>query len=807
MLTNLQSRLKKAGRLLPVALLPFAAHAQFNYAPGNAVNTTTTYTDLGTTGTAITTANNDDDNSAAQSIGFNFSFNGVTFTDFVLNTNGLIRLGSVAPSVAAAFPAYAQAPETGPISGTNAADVNLIAPFNLDLGPGSAGGTEYRVVTTGTAPNRVCTIQWKNVADKPQAAASTISTVITTQLANMSFQVKLYETTNNIEFVYGAAVAGTGAANAKYAAVGIKGSAPASSVVATKGSSALWSTTTFLAGPYLDPLLGNGHNVRQTFLPDAGRTYRFVPGAAPATCADPTSATIGNATNNSLQIAFTPGAGNVSYNVTYTAAGGTTQTLTPAPTASPITISGLTAGTAYTVTLQSVCAGGTTGALLTGSATTTGGTTVPAPANDDPTGAITLSLSATCTPTNGTNAGATTTGGTTPSGYANPGCGIAASPKDVWFKFTTAATGIGSTDASIQVTGTTAGQVRVFSAATSAGPFTQVGCAAGTANNTAAGPLRLSALTPNTTYYVFVSGYGSADTQGAFTICAVGLATPAPPTYATLPYTESFEGPWTSVLGTNDVPTVNWRNTPVTGDNSWRREDDGFTSAGWQYAANEVPTANFPTPPYVTRFSTGAHSARFHSFGSDEDALGALDLYVDMSGAGNKTLTFDYINPTGDDSLKVFLSTNGGATFNATPLRQLNTSTTFSAVQPIIINSTSATTVIRFQAKSDFGNDDIGIDNLRIAVVTATQNAALAATMSLYPNPAHQSFQLTVPAALHAASAQLTNALGQVVQTRQLNLPVAGGTADFNVSGLAAGVYSLQLKSGNDLVVKRVVVE
>lgn len=650
MLNSFQTRLKKAGRLLPVALLPFAAHAQFNYAPGNATNTTTTYTDLGTTGTAIATANTDDDNSAAQNIGFNFSFNGATFTQFVLNTNGFIRLGSAAPSATAAFPAFAQAPETGPISGTNAADVNLIAPFNLDLGAGSAGGTEYRVVTTGTAPNRVCTIQWKNVADKPQAASSTVPTVITTQLANFSFQVKLYETTNNVEFVYGAATAGTGTANAKYAAVGIKGSAPASSVVATKLSSALWSTTAFVAGPYVDPSTGNAHNVRQTFLPDAGRTYRFVPGA---TCADPTAATLAT-TNNSITINFTPGAGNVSYNVTYTA-GGAVQTVSPAPTASPITISGLQPGTAYNVTLQSVCAGGTVGAVLRGAATTTG--------------------------------------------------------------------------------------------------------------------------------------------------------TPPAATYVTLPYTESFEGPWVNGLSTSDLPTANWRNTPSTGDNSWRREDDGFTSAGWQYAANEVPTANFPTPPYVIRSSVGSHSARFHSFGSVAGAQGKLDLYANLSGTGTKTLTFDFINPTGTDKLDVLLSTDGGATFSTAPLLTATTNATFTG-KSVTIPSTSATTVIRFQATSDFGNDDMGIDNLRLAVVTATRNEALAAAVTVSPNPAHQQFTLAIPAgSLRGASATLANALGQVVATRQLNLPATGGTADFNVSSLAPGVYTLTLKSGDDLVVKRVVVE
>ena len=276
MFASVLTRLKGASRLLPVALLPFAAHAQFNYNPGGALNTTTTYADLGTTGTAIATTSTDDANSAAQAIGFTFTYNGTAFTQFVLNTNGLVRLGSAPPSTVAAYPEFAQAPETGPFSGTNSADVNLLAPFNIDLFAGTGGATEYRVANTGTAPNRVCVIQWKNVADKPAVASSTVGTTITTQLANVSFQLKLYETTNAIEFVYGAAVAGTGASNIKFVNVGIKGTAE--SVVASKASSTLWSTTFFTNGPYDGSF--NAHNTRQTFLPDAGRTYRFA--VAPA---------------------------------------------------------------------------------------------------------------------------------------------------------------------------------------------------------------------------------------------------------------------------------------------------------------------------------------------------------------------------------------------------------------------------------------------------------------------------------------------------------------------------------------------
>lgn len=90
----------------------------------------------------------------------------------------------------------------------------------------------------------------------------------------------------------------------------------------------------------------------------------------------------------------------------------------------------------------------------------------------------------------------------------------------------------------------------------------------------------------------------------------------------------------------------------------------------------------------------------------------------------------------------------------------------------------------------------------------ATRNAALAAAVGLFPNPAQGAFALAVPAGpLTAATATLHNALGQAVLTRPLGLPAAGGTASFDGRGLAPGVYTLQLLSGETLVVKRVVLE
>ena len=693
MLKNLSTRLKQASRWLPLALLPIAAQAQtLNYAPANAVNVAGTYTDLAATGTAIATTSTDDANSTAQAIGFTFDYNGMPFTQFVLNTNGFIKLGTTPPSAANMFlPESATATEVDPIGSGNPADVNILAPFNFDLTAGSAtDGTEYRVATTGAAPDRVCTIQWKNVADK--------KLVDPLQYGTMNFQVRLHETTGTIEFVYGLTTKGPNADQFRYAVVGLKGSKNATGGILLSNrpaSLAPWSSNTFISSYYTT----SAHNFRGTVPPDAGRTYRFVSAPPP-----------------------------------------------------------------------------------------------PAPANDDPTGAIALTLGSTCTPVNGTNAGATTT---TPAGYANPGCGVAVSPKDVWYTFTTAASGMGSTYVHLQVTGAPAGQVRVFSAASSAGPFTEVGCSSSGDNNKVAADLGLSPLTPNTTYYVFVSGYGSGDATGAFTICATGLAALPAPTYATLPYSESFEGPWIDVLSTRDAPTTSWRNTPATSDNSWRREDDG-AAAAWN-----VP--NLGDYPAIS--SAGLHSARFHTFGSIKGTQGKLDLYANLSGAGSKTLSFDYINPTGTDKLDVLVSTDGGATFSTTPILTATASAAFTA-KTVAVISNSATTVIRFQATSDYGDNDLGMDNLQLRVITATRNEALAATVNLYPNPAHLSFTMNVPAgSFHAASARLLNTLGQVVQTRQLNLPATGGNPTFDVSHLAAGMYSLELKTSTDLVVKRVVVE
>ncbi|MCS7210102.1 MAG: S8 family serine peptidase [Chloroherpetonaceae bacterium] len=233
-----------------------------------------TYSDLGSSGDAISVANNDDANSAPQNIGFPFNFNGTTFTQFVLNTNGFIKLGNAPPSRANLFitdPADEDG-NGGALTSTHPADINILSVMNHDL----EGGTlpaEYRVHTVGTAPNRVCIIQFKNVRDKAK-----FSTLLNQnhpeQYNNMNFQIRLYEN-GIIEFVYGTFSPSSNPALFKAFGVGIKhlDASVLQTTIARKTSAVAWTGPTFRRGTGSLSTFNHRNNV----LPTAGITYRFVP--------------------------------------------------------------------------------------------------------------------------------------------------------------------------------------------------------------------------------------------------------------------------------------------------------------------------------------------------------------------------------------------------------------------------------------------------------------------------------------------------------------------------------------------------
>ncbi len=154
-----------------------------------------TYSSISGTGTAPAFFRNglstDDNLSTFLPIGFNFLYDGVQMNSFQMSTNGFINLLA----------------NTGAAGGSGAyswdntlftsSSLRVISAFYDDHQTAGNLGTladlqaSMKYQTTGLVGSRICTIEWINMQDF--SAGSTSS---------FNWQVKLYEGSNNIEFVY-----------------------------------------------------------------------------------------------------------------------------------------------------------------------------------------------------------------------------------------------------------------------------------------------------------------------------------------------------------------------------------------------------------------------------------------------------------------------------------------------------------------------------------------------------------------------------------------------------------------------------
>ena len=139
---------------------------------------TYSFTDISTSGTALTFGSLDDDFADA-AIPFDFNFYGTPYTSMRVLTNGFVRFGTTSTGTGAGN-------EEIPAS---AAPNNLIAPFWDDLVLNTA--TSVRTQTVGTTPNRTFIVQWTDMT--AYDSADTLS---------FTFQMRLSEGSNEINFAY-----------------------------------------------------------------------------------------------------------------------------------------------------------------------------------------------------------------------------------------------------------------------------------------------------------------------------------------------------------------------------------------------------------------------------------------------------------------------------------------------------------------------------------------------------------------------------------------------------------------------------
>lgn len=245
--------------LLIFSMAVIAGQAQLNYS-FNVVSKTYTPISGGTTATLVAATSYDSfDEGYANNlpIGFTFKYNGKNYSSLHVNTNGFAAFDKFTPIENESEQAYwynTLALRDGAFGPHSIRPV--LAPLWDDLL--LADGNSIKYITTGTTPNRVFTVEWNKVywdwgAEDPCIA----------------FQIKLYETSNIVEFHYKHDI---GAVSTDGASIGISAEATGTTNFLSLNLST--STPTVSSTVTTDNI---------SIKPASGQVYRFSPstGATP----------------------------------------------------------------------------------------------------------------------------------------------------------------------------------------------------------------------------------------------------------------------------------------------------------------------------------------------------------------------------------------------------------------------------------------------------------------------------------------------------------------------------------------------
>ncbi|HXC06718.1 MAG TPA: T9SS type A sorting domain-containing protein [Bacteroidia bacterium] len=277
--------------------------------------------------------------------------------------------------------------------------------------------------------------------------------------------------------------------------------------------------------------------------------------------------------------------------------------------------------------------------------------------------------------------------------------------------------------------------------------------------------------------------------------------------YSTLPYSNSFETAWdmdSCNSGAQRSPDKYWKSniggTSPAGNDFWHRDD--YTGTDWTSPSGGM---------YIPSASNGSYSARFHNDPSPAGSTGQMDLYLNLSTPGSKTIKFDYLHNEASPSpfsFNVLLSTDGGVTFPTNLLTITSAQVSVWTTETVTTSATSATCVLRFSV-TDKGSVDVGVDNLNVSLTTVTGITAYSEDeFTLFPNPSDGTLlNGTVPETDRSTlDVHIYNMLGSEVISRQVSLDGKNFSIRMD-NQLAAGVYLFVAGSGDKQFRKKIIVK
>jgi hypothetical protein len=241
-----------------------------------------TYTAItGGTPLTITSGDYDDGFANAIPIGFTFNYNGTNYTTISASANGWVTLGQNITTTSST-----NAISTGgnrPVLAVLYEDLNIVSSAN------------FTYTTTGTAGSQVFTLQWANLLWDYAAIAP-----------SLSMQIKLYEGTNIIEYVYRQETGAVQLNNSGGASIGITKN--------TTGANTYWSLSDASANPAVSSTVATDNIPNR---PATGQIYRWIPYCS-ASATNTTGEKISNFTYNTINNTTASTAGYVDFSSTAT---------------------------------------------------------------------------------------------------------------------------------------------------------------------------------------------------------------------------------------------------------------------------------------------------------------------------------------------------------------------------------------------------------------------------------------------------------------------------------------------------------
>ncbi|MEI6348299.1 MAG: T9SS type A sorting domain-containing protein [Bacteroidota bacterium] len=317
----------------------------------NAVDMTTGVTNL--YGASV-----DSYTAVVQTLPFEFYFMGTRYTQFSVKPDGALQFGSTAIT-GHATSAVASTP--------------LISLLGTDQKTATSGSVDYK--TIGTTPNRTLIIQWKDLISYYSGTSNT---------NYCTYQLRLYETTGKIEFVYGqmynnySAIQNVSAFIASGASAGTVGCVKTISVTPTYDATVTSATTTAMS---LNAAMTNLNSTTN----GSRRYFLFSPGSVAA----PTNLSFTSVGINVMTLNWTAASPitNVLKYAIYNSTDGTNYTYvnTVAVGANSYAANGLSSGVTYYWKVFSISEGGMSTALsgskITNTCSTSGTKTIGATGN------------------------------------------------------------------------------------------------------------------------------------------------------------------------------------------------------------------------------------------------------------------------------------------------------------------------------------------------------------------------------------------------------------------------------------------